>query len=91
MADGMDQFLRRPGGRPPLLAFECDIITDGVADPTDQVDAKERNGNKMIHRNCRWDPRSDADGLVLPQLGDRALVLISDEGEPWIIEWSPYL
>lgn len=90
MAEGMHEFLRRPQGRPALIAFECAVTTVGVADPADTVDARERNGNKMLHRDCRWSPRVDALGAVVyPDKGDRALVLISDEGEPWIIEWSP--
>lgn len=90
MADGLDEFFGRQPGRPRLIAFECDIITPDVADPADQVDVKERNGNKMIHRDCRWSAHSDDTGPVYPSKGDRALLLLSDEGMPWIVEWTSY-
>lgn len=31
-----------------------------------------------------WMPRSEA----LPAVGDRVLVIVDDEAEPWVIAWS---
>lgn len=33
-----------------------------------------------------WPPRPDG---ARPQTGDRCLVAISDQGEPWVIAWEP--
>lgn len=94
MAQGMDEFIPRgePGSGVPV-AYECAITTDGVNDPSDQVDAKEisEDGNGFVHEDCRWEPRLNADGSVrYPDRGDRALIIISDDKEPWIVSWTPY-
>ncbi len=86
MPNGMDEFFGRSHVRPPLIAFECNIV-NGASSQGDQVDAKERNGNKMLHRDCKWNRQWGPSGAVYPSSGDRALVVISDEGLPWIIEW----
>lgn len=40
---------------------------------------------------CPWSPRVIEDGtVVMPTAGDSALVLMTERGEAWIVEWWPY-
>lgn len=38
---------------------------------------------------CRWTPRPGPAGPVLPARGDRALVVVSDQGHRHIVWWGP--
>jgi hypothetical protein len=40
---------------------------------------------------CRWAPRvTDGGSAQFPDEGDKALVVKSDDGEYWILQWWPY-
>jgi hypothetical protein len=37
---------------------------------------------------CPWEPQPVLGGLRFPAAGDRCLVVISQDGEPWIVNWQ---
>jgi hypothetical protein len=39
---------------------------------------------------CPWTPRPTDGGIDLPSRGDRCLVALDDNGNPWVIGWWPY-
>lgn len=94
MAEGMHKLFPRNGEGDRPVAYEC-MVAQAPATVEDTAVARELYGTEHTHVGCRWSPRVEDDGsggvlLRLPERGDLALVVISDAGIPWIVEWSPY-
>lgn len=90
MAQGMERFFRHPTVREFPMALEV-VVTDSALAPTDIIGVQELNTNEHFHKSVRWSPRIDSAGLpAYPQRGDRGLLIISDQDEPWLVEWNPY-
>lgn len=45
----------------------------------------EESDHRFGYGPCPWMPRGD----ILPQAGDRALLVMSDDNQPWVIAWWP--
>lgn len=73
------------------IALEAVVVEDveSVGDDvvvTIEGDDGGRNKFECIQGVTRVD---DAGELALPTVGDRALVLVSDDREYWIVAWTP--
>jgi len=95
MSGGMEDFIPRAGARDsgPQGPWEA-LITTGAVSVTDDVFAAPV-GSDLEDGPCRWSPRvgknDDGDPIVrYPQEGDTALVTEDDNGNYWILEWTPY-
>lgn len=70
------------------------IITTTPADPQERVMVNIPSldpSGQLEWGPCPWSPRiHDASNFAMPSAGDLALVLMTEEGEPWIVEWWPY-
>lgn len=87
MAEGMEQFIRRPGVSTPVLVWQA-TITDDTSSPADDVFVVPV-GEDLADGPCRWAPRIGSDGLPLyPQRGDTALVTEDDAGGFWVVGWG---
>lgn len=97
MAEGMDAFLkgRNELGADLPMAVEAIITTEGVNASDDDVYAVQEGFSRDLEEGpCRWSPRVEVVGgnlqIRYPERGDRALLIMSDDNEPWIVEWWPY-
>lgn len=61
------------------------LDTASVATDEVRVTLPGADGARHAHGPCPFVPR----GAVLPSEGDRCLVAIDDEGDPWIVCWTP--
>jgi len=79
-------------GRSPQTNIMPGTFNDNISSVSDEVfivvptfDENQKFGP------CRWMPRVDDDGVtVLPQRGDPALLVITDNNDPWVVAWWPY-
>lgn len=78
--------LMQNGGKaqvpPNPQCFEGTVM-DTAASLTDEVRVRLDVGG--FADRCPWVPR----GALKPVEGDRALVTYSDQGQPWIVCWTP--
>lgn len=74
------------------VAFREAEIVSNPADATEGVMVVIPSFSPILeHGPCPWSPRIiDGSNYGIPTKGDRALVVISEEKEPWIVEWWPY-
>jgi hypothetical protein len=94
MAEGMDEFVPRPGTDLQEIGFER-VITVGASSPTDPVYCAPVADPTLEDGPCRWSPRLDLDAednliITYPSRGDLCLYVESDEAGHWILEWWPY-
>lgn len=63
------------------------IFTDTAADETDDlyVTISGYDEGEHVFGPVKWSPI----GETLPQIGDEALVIESNDGRWWVIAWSP--
>jgi hypothetical protein len=95
MAGGMEQFVARrshkaPRGEITPVPLEAVVVTNGINSPLDDlfVVAPSFSG-ELQYGPCRWSPRVDASGVVVyPSRGDVALLILSDDNEPWALWYT---
>src|SRR5688572_6170827 len=79
-----------PDPKDEAIAYEAEIINSPAIDEGAFVIIPNFDPN-LKWGPCPWSPRIvSAAEYGTPTQGDRALVMISDEKEPWILEWWPY-
>jgi hypothetical protein len=100
--DGLadDEVLKRqPQGRPTRRikklireAFREATIVSTPADTSEGVMVVIPSFKPHIeHGPCPWSAHFvDGDTYATPSDGDRALVVVSEDQNPWVIEWWPY-
>lgn len=72
---------RRPVAYEGMIAADALDLDDAVT-----VTLSDFDDGRQVFGPCPWMPR----GELLPSRGDRALVVFSDDGDPWIVAWTPY-
>lgn len=89
----IEDLLRKdhPDDREEPQAFTA-VVTETANSVTDLISVKlPQFDQRTRFENVRWSPRVEEDGtVIMPTRGDKALVILSDEGDPWIVEWWPY-
>jgi hypothetical protein len=63
------------------------VVSKAPGDLTDELEVvvESRTGPHRAERIRYWMPRGD----VLPSAGDPALVAFDEDGEPWLVAFSP--
>lgn len=89
MAEGMEQFIQHPTLRKSELAVEVRINNDALS-VDDSVGCVEIGDLSLFHADVFWSPHVDDLGApVYPSRGDRGLLIVSDQGNSWLIDWTP--
>lgn len=74
-----------PSGFDAIIANTAASVGDVLHVTIPSVD-----GGTYTYQAVAWTPRvDDAGATVLPTAGDRALVVFSEQREPWIVTWLP--
>lgn len=79
-----------PTTQPDLTAYEA-FVLDTPTNATQPVRVRIPSFSEtQLFGPCPWSPVIlDATELAFPSEDDRALVLISEEKNPWIVQWWP--
>lgn len=81
---GMSIFRTAPDAQEPIaLQAVVAAAPDSTEDYMEVI--VEQFSRHTRWRKCRWMPRPD----VSPSRGDHALLVLSDEGDPWVVAWWP--
>lgn len=89
MAEGMEQFIKHPTLRQSELAVEVEINNDALS-VDDTVGCVEIGDVGLFHADVFWSPRINGLGAAIyPSSGDRGLLIVSDQGNSWLIDWTP--
>ena len=74
---------------PFALAYEAVIAsTPGDAEELVSVTVDGIDEGEHVFDEAPWTPRGGA-VQEIPEVGNRALVVFSDDGRPWVIAWWP--
>lgn len=90
----LDQVIREQAiGEDVPQAFEA-VVKRDVSAPDEElrISLPSFDGGKHIFTAIGWAPRvvpGSPPTTLLPQAGDRALAISSDEGETWVTAWWP--
>lgn len=95
IAELAPQSLRPGGSKPREAAAYRAVVQTTPASAAEAVmvsipgrDPQRRN---WLYGPCPWSPRIVSDSeFGWPSKGDVALVVFTEEDEPWIVEWWPY-
>lgn len=85
--DGRRSPTKDPTHRLATIASDPSNASDPVFVTIKSMDKSET----LLWGPCPWAPRIlDATTYGLPSKGDMALVVFTEEEEPWVVEWWPY-
>lgn len=77
----------------PPSAYDAIInTTPATVDDEVMVTIEGIDGGLHEFGPCRWSPRKGptyGEWIVLPQKGDEAIVMFTDQQKAWIVEWWP--
>jgi hypothetical protein len=96
MARGMDEILRTPGtDRVNGAYLEHRVFTDSASAPDDLIRAAPKDDPTLADTVYGWEPRAEPDGtggiqLRYPARGDDCAVAEDDQGNYWVMGWTPY-
>jgi hypothetical protein len=86
LEDLIEDRLKASGAAPEASAY-AGIIADTASSPTSSVRVIiPEFSNSQTFGPAPWMPR----GMLYPTKGDKALVVIDSDNEPWIVMWTPY-
>jgi hypothetical protein len=98
MASGMEEFIQRPsidGWAPGNDSLEERTFTETATAPDDLIRAAPRLEPGLGDTVIGWEPRVEPDEsggvrIRYPERGDRCAVREDDNGNYWVLGWTPY-
>lgn len=97
MAQGMDEFVQRPrldGWRPGGDSLEERAFTETATAPDSLIHAAPTDEPGLGDAVIGWEPRVEPgeSGIVIryPARGDLCAVKEDDNGNYWVLGWTPY-
>jgi hypothetical protein len=92
----MDQFFPRPGAdRIPGAYLEERVFSDSASAPDDLIRAAPKDDPTLADTVLGWEPRVEPDGaggllIRYPARGDSCAVAEDNNGNYWVLGWTPY-